>query len=207
MVEHLRLIGITLMVLLMTSACKFGELPDPDEEGDARTYYESLNLETPEEAVQTFADAFQREDFMTVYLVLDVEAQKRLRMENAQTFNWRHLIGETADKALKNDIDFTRLLNIQISPWYFFDRIMLYAARKDDLLIDLRGDLTILRSKDSRTPDGEPAADVIASVDGVSGEVIFRVVTDGDARWRVYMVGAPGEGVYSWPATSLDKSP
>ena len=130
MVEHLRLIGITLMVLLMTSACQFGELPDPDEEGDARTYYESLNLETPEEAVQTFADAFQREDFMTVYLVLDIEAQKRLRMENAQTFNWRHLIGETADKALKNDIDFTRLLNIQISPWYFFDRIMLYAARR-----------------------------------------------------------------------------
>jgi hypothetical protein len=85
-------------------------------------------------------------------------------------------------------------------------QIMLYAAREDDLLIDLRGDLDILRSKESETRDGGQAVDVSADVEGVSGEVVFRMVTDKDSRWRVYLVSASDEGVDSWPSTLLDKS-
>lgn len=204
MKRRMGLITIVLVVFLVTLACQVGGWLESSEQDDARTYYESLNLETPEEAVQTFAEAFQRQDFMTVYLVLDAEAQRLQRAEFAQTFSWGHLIGETAEEKWSvNDRDFfEKVFDTSLEPWYTFDQIMLYAASEDDLLIDLRGDLDILRSEDH----GE-VIDVIATVDGVSGEVVFRVVTGGDGRWRVYLVSAPDEGIDSWPSTALIQGP
>jgi len=207
MKEHMRLIAILLAVLLVGLGCQVGGWLESGEQDDARTYYESLNLETPEDAVQTFAKAFQRQDFMTVYLVLDVEAQRLQRLENSQTFSWRHLIGKTADEGWMNDLDYEAIFDTTMDPWYLFDQIMLYAANEDDLLINLRGELDILRSEESETRDGVQAMDVIAGVDGVSGEVVFRVVIDRDSRWRVYLVSAPDEGVDSWPSTVLNQSP
>jgi len=207
MKEHMRLIAIILAVLLVGLGCQVGGWLESGEQDDARTYYESLNLETPEDAVQTFAKAFQRQDFMTVYLVLDVEAQRLQRLENSRTFSWRHLIGKTADEGWMNDLDYEAIFDTTMDPWYLFDQIMLYAANEDDLLINLRGELDILRSEESETRDGVQAMDVIAGVDGVSGEVVFRVVTDRDSRWRVYLVSAPDEGVDSWPSTVLNQSP
>ena len=106
-----------------------------------------------------------------------------------------------------NDLDLEKVFDTTLDPWYLFDQIMLYAAHEDDLLIDLRGDLEILRSEESETRDGVRAMDVIAAVDGVSGEVVFRVVADRDSRWRVYLVSASGEGIDSWPSTVLNESP
>ena len=190
-------------VLLVTPACQVIGKEQADKEAP-RTYFESLNLETPEEAVQTFAEAFQREDFLTVYLVLDAESQKLVRMENAQKFSWRHLVGEDSAQDLIDNLDYESIREMQFDYWYFFDQIMLYAAGEDDLLIDLRGDLKILRSEDARMPDGQQAKDVIATVDGVSGEVTFRMAMDNDGRWRVYKVSAPDEGVDAWPSTLLE---
>jgi hypothetical protein len=207
MENHSGLIAIILATSLVISACQPGGMVKSGEEDKARTYYESLNLATPENAVQTFANAFQREDFMTVYLVLSVEAQRFLRMEYAQTFNWRHMIGENADERLWDDLDFDGIISTTYDSWYLFDQIMLYAAGKDDLLIDLRGDLDILRSEESVTREGGQAVDVIADVEKVSGEVVFRMVTDRDGRWRVYLVSAPDRGVDSWPSTVLNESP
>jgi hypothetical protein len=207
MKRHPGLIAIILAIPLMTSACQPCGTVQSGEADKARTYYESLNLATPENAVQTFANAFQREDFMTVYLVLSAEAQRLLRIEYAQKFNWRHLIGENADERLWDDLDFDGIISTTVDPWYLFDQIMLYAAGKDDLLIDLRGGLDILRSEESMTREGGQAMDVIADVEGVSGEVVFRLVTDRDDRWRVYLVSAPDEGVDSWPSTVLNESP
>jgi hypothetical protein len=197
------LLGIILVIMLMVSTCQSGQTPAPIEEHNARTYFESLNLQTPEQAVQTFATAFQQEDFMTVYLVLDAEAQWQLRRENAQTFNWKHLVGETASQGFGNDLDIQAIYSTHRDFWYLFDQFMLYAAEKNDLLIDLRGDLEILRSESSELHDTRQAMDVIAAVDGVSGEVLIRMVKDRDNCWRVYMVSAPIEGVVSWPSTSL----
>ncbi|MBW8012208.1 MAG: hypothetical protein FVQ83_13390 [Chloroflexi bacterium] len=200
MTNHIRLMGIILTVFIITLACQFGG------GFDGRTYYESLNLETPEDALETFAEAFQREDFMMVYLVLDSEAQRLLRYEFNVFFSYEHLIGEDVEERLMDDLDFRRLSETQNDGWYIFDQIMLYAAGEDDLLIDLRGDLDILDSEVSETPDGEDAVDLIVRVDGVDGEVIFRMLQDSDDRWRVYFVSAPDEGVVSWPAASLNES-
>jgi hypothetical protein len=207
MKEYTRLIAIVLAVLLVASACQSGGGLESGGANDARTYFESLDLETPEEAVQTFAQAFQREDFMTVYLVLDLKAQRQQRVDFARTFSWQHLIGEAAAEGVMNDGYYEELVDATVDGWYLFDQIMLYAAEEDDLLIDLRGELRIVHSEGSETRDSTQAVDVIANVDRVSGEVVFRMVTDGDGRWRVYLVSAPGEGVDSWPSALLNASP
>ena len=207
MKERMLLIAIVLLVLLLTPACQSSGTEESGEANDARTYYESLNLETSEDAVQTFVQAFQRRDFMTVYLVLDAKAQRLAQVENGQTFSWRHLIQEDIAEGLRHNLDYQEIINRQTDFWYFFDQIMLYAVEKDGLLIDLRGDLEILRSEDAQTRDGEPAVDVIANVDGVNGEVLFRMATDRDGHWRVYLVSAPGQGVDSWPSTVLIENP
>jgi hypothetical protein len=196
-----------LAVLLTTWACQLDRRAESVEQDSPRTYYESLNLASPEDAVLTFASAFQQEDFMTVYLVLDAEAQRLLRIESAQTFHWTHMIGEATDEGLWDDLDFDRITDTTADPWYLFDQIMLHAADQDDLLIDLRGSLDILRSEESVTGDGTQAVDVIADVEGVDGEVVFRTVTDGDGRWRVFLVSAPDEGIDSWPSTLLQDGP
>jgi len=207
MKRHLGLATVVLAALLAVSSCQFSEIVGSSKATKARTYYESLNLATPKDAVRTFTNAFKREDFMTVYLVLDAEAQKLLRIENARTFRWRHLIGETADEKLWDELDFEGIISTTVDPWYLFDQVMLYAANKDDLLIDLRGDVDILRSEESVTGEGGRAVDVIADAEGVSGKVVLRMVTDRDDRWRVYLVSAPDEGVDSWPSTALNASP
>jgi hypothetical protein len=198
------LMAIILVVMTGVSTCQSRQTPPPNEEQHARTYFESLNLETPEHAVQTFAEAFQQEDFMTVYLVLDAEAQRQLRIENAQTFTWKHLVGEAASQGFGNELDIEAIYSSHRDFWYLFDQLMLYAAEKNDLLIDLRGDLEILRSESSKLPESRQSMDVIAAVDDVSGEVLFRTVKDRENRWRVYKVSAPNEGVNSWPSTSLE---
>ena len=205
MKEIIRLIAIILLAILLITACQLGG--DRGTGGEARTYFESLNLDSPEEAVQTFTEAFQGEDFMTVYLVLDAEAQKFQRAEFAQTFSWVHLIGESAAEDVLEGRDLVGLTETHIDSWYIFDQVMLYAAEEDDLLIDLRGDIKILSSEEFRTSDGARAAEVIAEVDGVRGEVEFRLLQDPDRRWRVYMVAAPDEDVEAWPSTALNQNP
>lgn len=205
MKEKIRLITIILLAILLITACQLGG--DRGTGGEARTYFESLNLDSPEEAVQTFTEAFQGEDFMTVYLILDAEAQKFQRMEFAQTFSWKHLIGESSAEFISEDLDLNELVRIQMDSWYLFDQFMLYAADEDDLLIDLRGDVKILSSEEFRTLDGARAAELFAEVDGVRGEVEFRLLQDPDRRWRVYMVSAPDEGVEAWPSTALNRNP
>ncbi|NIM93910.1 MAG: hypothetical protein GTO18_09400 [Anaerolineales bacterium] len=201
------LTAVMLVVLLVTQACQSSGASDLGGENEARTYYESLNLETPEDAVQTFTNAFQREDFMTVYMVLDAETQRLLRVEFATTFSWGHLIGEDTNQGVGDHLDIETIIETQWDFWYLFDQIMLLAAKEDDLLIDLRGEIEVLRTEDAGMILGAQAMDVIASVDGVSGEVTFRMVMDNDSRWRVYMVSAPTEGVDSWPSTVLNESP
>lgn len=206
MKRHAPLVVSLLAALLFTSGCQISDLFGTGEEADARTYYESLDLDSPESAVQTFTDAFQRGDFMTVHLVLDGKSQLMLRMEQGRDFNWDHLIGELASDRLYEHVSFADLRDVHVDFWYTFDRLMLRAAEFDDFLIDLRGELEILRSEDSLTGDGRQAVDIIAAVDGVQGEVIFRTVLEADDRWRIYLVSAPEEGVDSWPSTMLIES-
>lgn len=160
------------------------------QEGNtARTFYDSLALDTPENAVTTFVDAFQRQDYPAVFLIFSTDAQTRFQRINVM---FRY------EEAIQEDVasEIFELIPPQpewehVHDGYLFDVIMLAAEDQDGFLIDLRGDVEILRTEEASI-DEEPAVDVITRVAGIDGEVRFRMVQSASERWRVYHVAAPG---------------
>jgi hypothetical protein len=163
-----------------------------------RTYYDTLPLDTPTEAVETFVDAFQREDFMTVYLVLDYWAQQVVFRATG-----RLDIERLVDVDAMQDTDFFRLgpaYNAHVEDsWHVFDQIMLAGSAQDALLIDLGGDMSIIEAQDA-PPDAAPetsrlevpVVDVRATVEGIDGEVVFRTTQSPvNDDWRVHQVIVP----------------
>lgn len=181
-----------LVIVLFGTGCG-----GDDRLGGARTYYESLDLASPRQAVATFADAFQRNDFMTVWLVLDADAQLRLQ----QALNMLQYDRFFDTVALP---EYHTAVEAEVFPfqswdshdlWEFFDRLMLMADRHDAFLIDLSGRLSI----NGESPNAGEYTDLIADVEGIEGDVIFRMAQAPSGRWRVHQVIAPGGDEQSVP--------
>jgi hypothetical protein len=171
-------------------------------EGGPRTYYDSLDLGTPESAVQTLAHAFQREDFVTVYLVLAPNAQFRFEQE-LRLLNYANLFQSDKREQVFADVTvFSEGIghgeHIDTG-WYIFDQIMLAAKEHSALLIDLSGKVTIIDSEPSETILEEAAVDIITSVEGINGNVVFRMIQAPSGRWRVFQVIVPGGDEETWP--------
>jgi hypothetical protein len=185
-------------VISLTTCGPAASAPTPTPEPQDRTYYDTLPLDTPTEAVETFVDAFQREDFMTVYLVLDYWAQKDV-----------FRAGGRLDTELLVDVDAMQDQDLNLlGPaynahfevgWHLFDRLMLAGSAQDALLIDLSGDVSIIETQDA-LPDARPdtndlevaVVDVRATVEGIDGEVVFRTTQSPvNDDWRVHQVIVP----------------
>ncbi len=69
---------------------------------------------------------------------------------------------------------------------YLFDSIMLAAKEHSAFLIDLSGDVSILRTEENI--GGSSYSDVITNVEGIDGEVRFRMEQAPSGRWRVHQV-------------------
>ena len=153
--------------------------------GDARTYYESLDLDSPLEGAQTFVKAFARDDFMTVYLVLDSAAQFAIH-QHVNLIDYDALLDTSAVPDI--DREMASLLSLDESEttdmWHLFDRLMMLAARNDAFLIDLGGEVSF--------DDEDDTSEVIATVAGIAGEVIFRMTESPSGRWRVHQIVTPG---------------
>jgi hypothetical protein len=161
--------------------------------GQARTYYESLDLATPERTLATFINAFNRTDFWTVWMALAPKAQFAFS-QYLNFLQYGALAQLSVFKEFKDEIPTfaTGFGSGEHSDYgYEFDTIMLTASRHDAFLIDLRGNLHILSSKESTTTDGKPCVDVLASV-GDLASVTFRMVQAPSGRWRVLQVIVPG---------------
>jgi len=172
--------------------------------GEARTYYEALELSSPSEAAATFGDAFGRNDFMTVWLVLDRSAQN----EWQQDFNllrYFQIIDIDAFPDLRASLQ-TEVLTIDtwesFDMWYLFDRMMLLADRHDAFLIDLSGEMTVT----DETVE-EDHTDVSATVVGIDGVVTFRMAQAPSGRWRVVQVIVPGGDEESIPWSTPGANP
>ncbi len=180
------------------------------QENNARTYYESLDLHEPESAIDTFIDAFQREDFFTVFLILSPSAQFRTE-NNIAMLNYGELIQvESLDEA-KEILADTPQYQIRLE-WehggavssYLFDSIMLAAKQHSAFLIDLSGEVSILRTEQLSDSSDDSKVNVISSVEGTEGNVIFRMVQAPSGRWRVQQVIVPGgdEDLIPWSVPS-----
>jgi hypothetical protein len=90
--------------------------------------------------------------------------------------------------------------------WYIFDQIMLAAKSHDALLIDLTAEVTITNSSSVEFLDYEATVDVHAEVDGIQGDVIFRMIQAPSGNWRVYQVITPGGNIEMVPWAVPDGS-
>ena len=169
--------------------------------GDPRTYYESLNLSSPEAAVKTFTEAFAREDYPTVYFILSLRPQGMFR---ARLFpqEYQYVFDAESSEAIMNEVAFYSKSFEYIehaSIWYLFDEVMLAAKKYNALLIDLSGSVNILSSEPSETK-WEETIDVLTEVEGIEGVVRFRMVQAPSGKWRVMQVIVPGgnENLFPW---------
>jgi len=174
----------------------------------ARTYYDSLALETPETAVESFISAYQKSDFQTVYLILSPRAQ-RTWQENYALLNWPLIIHVSSDDPqVRMVLEETDIAKGEFEhsgeTSYEFDEIMLAAQNHDLLLVDLSGTTKIKGTEPARDTVGHPATDVSVSSSQYEGDLIFRTVQAPSGRWRVYQVFLPGgnEDFVPWAISS-----
>jgi hypothetical protein len=197
------LLAFILILLVFTSACS----KNKDDKEQARTYYDTLDLSTPEESVKTFTDAFQKEDFMTVYMILDQSSQMNL-VQKLRQWRYRELVrfedGDDLEEVFEDVSCIAEGLGSGEHScgdmWYIFDEMMVSAKEKGILLIDLSGDVEIIDTENSETHVGDDAVDVIAKVEGIEDEVVFRMVESKEGRWRVFQVIVAGgdEEIIPW---------
>jgi len=196
-----RLILPLLVVGLLVVGCG-GDEPSL---GGARTYYESLDLASPRQTVATFADAFQRNDFMTVWLVLQADAQIHLQ-QALNMLQYGQLFDTVAFSEYRTalETEFVDILSWDArDAWYIFDRIMLFADRHDAFLIDLSGQVNVTGEGPSA---GWGYTDLIAEVEGIQGDVTFRMTQAPSGRWQVFQVIVSGgeEQSIPWAVPTLN---
>ncbi len=189
-----RILLSVLCAWTVLAACSVTSILGLDVEGQPRTYYETLDLSSPDAAVTTFTDAFARDDFLTVYLVLSTRSQF-IFLQRLRLLDWSYMVQPDSFERIRDDVTtFAEGLGAGEhvdDGWYIFDQIMLAAKRHDVLLIDLSGEVSIIDSEPIEFLDYDEAMDVIAEVEGIEGEVIFRTIQAPSARWRVYQVIVP----------------
>jgi hypothetical protein len=202
-------IGLLVFLFVSICACDLSSLSGQSNIDQPRTYYDSLDLSSPEDAVMTFSEAFHRDDFMTVYLVLAPRSQFIIH-QRINLLDYGYLFSlKYKEKVLEDVLVFSEGLgqgeHIDMG-WYLFDQIMLSAKENSALLIDLSREVKITDSKKSETNDDDDAVDVITTVDGLDEVVIFRMVQAPSGNWRVYQVIATGgdEDMIPWSVPQTD---
>jgi len=186
-----------IAICMLLAACNTISQPP---HAQARTFYESLDLESSEAAVRTFIDAFQRADFPTVYWILAPDAQDVWRQYMSMLEADRVIKvneGEDAQTVFHETMINTDFTNIgQLESFgdtsYYFD-IVMYAAKQHGVLpIDLTHAVTIREVKPPQRNDQYTFVDVTVETDTVDGIVIFRTIQGPSGRWRVLQVIVPG---------------
>jgi hypothetical protein len=204
-----RIILPMLCLWIIVSACSASSILGLDPEEQPRTYYDTLDLSTPEIAVETFSDAFARDDFLTVYLVLSTRSQF-VFMQRLRLLDYSHILQPDSIERIHDDVSvFSEGIGAgehADDGWYIFDQIMLAAKKHDVLLIDLSGEVSILESRDTELDDYDQVVDVVCEVDGIQGEIIFRMIQAPSGNWRVYQVIVPDgdENMVPWAVPQGD---
>ncbi|MBE2182233.1 MAG: hypothetical protein IAE89_02295 [Anaerolineae bacterium] len=188
------------------------------QDAQPRTQYESFDLNTPENAVTTFVDSFHQRDYAGLFLIFAPQTQRAFSSHFSQ-LKFDRLIHPAYTEALRDALEFgfdhsETEHSPDLSP-YLFDQIMLFAEAHEAFLIDLRGNIEILRREEIMIPryrnaesndddDELPAVDVITSVEGIAEEVSFRMVQSPSGRWQVMQVIVPGgdEEVMPWSVST-----
>jgi len=188
--------AVGAIVLVLATVVATLAIAGGDDE-ESRTYYESLALSSPEEAVVTFTGAFAEGDHLAAYLSLSPSAQMRLEqlVNLLQHGDLIDTSGEGITDLMRDEIPlfadgFGEAEHFDAG-WYLQDQFWTFAADHDVFLIDLRGEVEILDVGTERLDD-YPTVDVAASVEGIDGETVFRLRQVPSGTWKVHQVIVPG---------------
>lgn len=207
-------IALILLVTLLPFAGSSAQDVQP------RTQYESFDLSTPEKAVTTFVDLFHQRDYAGLFLIFAPQTQ-HMWFAYLQRFDAGKIVNPGVVDALLDEALFgfnhTEAEHGPSLIDYLFDSIMVFAEERDAFIIDLRGNVEILRTEEATIPsygDPEdssdndaadlPVVDVITSVEGIRDEVTFRMVPTPSGRWQVLQIRVPGgdERDMPWSAST-----
>lgn len=205
----------TVFVLLLLSGL-IGCLPQDQVAGKRvqRTYYESLQLQTPETAIQSFIRSFQGCDFASVYMILSPAAQQHI--QNSQlSLSIANILGDLSTNDLANlEQEFNIRLPLD-NPEHFpdtlhyFDTLMLTAAQNSLLPFELSGEARILGLQTLESALRESLLEVVTRIDGIDEPILFRLVQSPNEKWRIHQIVMPGgqAGNIPWtfPSTPMQK--
>jgi hypothetical protein len=163
--------------------------------GGARTYFEALDLSTPSAAAEIFLDAFARDDFMTVWLVLLPDSQKMIEL-SLDLLQYGVVVDHLAIPRAEYKEIYESFPPESIGAWYWFDALMLVADEYDGFTIDLSGPVQIT----DEMVDGD-GVELSAEAAGIEGTVTLHMAKSFKGRWRVREVttGGEGEPTVVWP--------
>lgn len=177
-------VAVAVAVTILIGGCSIA-----GNDTKARTYYESLDLSSPEATVETFTNAFAKDDFMTVWLSFDYRAQSEIRNAfNLIEFSKLMDISQFPDPG--NTIADTMSGLFQqgnVDMWRAFDEIMLLADENDALLIDI----TELESLELDNAAASGEASVVVEMKGSDEDLLINLTQAEDDRWFVRQVVAP----------------
>lgn len=168
-----------------------------EEQTAPRTAYEALDLSTPQRAAERFVEAFQAQDYPTVFWIFAPAAQ-RLFNQALLTFRFDLIVvlqgdsiqdDPTLDSIYLGD-DPDEIEHFHVTT-FFFDDLMMAADEHDAFIVDLRGAVEFGESTPGETRTGKATVDIAAEVEDV-GEVTFRMIQSVSGRWRVLSVVPPG---------------
>lgn len=179
-----------LVTVLVVGALLSGGCTGSDDAAEARTYYESLDLSSPVAAAETFVEAFDRNDYMTVWLTFDFFAQHEIRSAfNLLQYSMLVQPDEARDigEAMADEVS-AAITGGTTDMWYLFDRLMSLADNNDALLIDLSSPESL--GPEDITADGEATA--AGEFEGIDGTVTIRLTENSLGRWLVHQIIVPG---------------
>jgi len=142
---------------------------------------------------------------MTVWLVLQADAQIQLQ-QALNMLQYDQFFDTVAFPEYRTalETEFVDILSWDArDAWYIFDRIMLLADRHDAFLIDLSGQVNVTGESPSA---GWGYTDLTAEVEGIDGDVTFRMTQAPSGRWQVFQVIVSGgeEQSIPWAVPTLN---
>ena len=197
--QNTQLYSINRFIILFAfSWFVMGCQANQEEVSNARTYYDSLELDTPELAVQTFIDAFHRADFVTTYMVFAPATQQELRSQGFE-LSLDNFIQEGL--SIEDEELFIQTWTDRIGPdraehiqdtMHVFNTMMRSAAELGFMPFQFEKNFEILGTESVTTSDGQEATDLMIMFEGSENSIVFRLMQSPDERWRVFQVIWPG---------------
>ncbi|MCP4304934.1 MAG: hypothetical protein GY788_08700 [bacterium] len=144
-------------------------------------------MSSPMSAAEAFVEAFDADDYMAVWMLLDYFAQREI-WTNISLLQYGQVI-RSADLPDRNAIgdEMSATIGETTDRWYVFDRIMQLADANGALLIDIGRPISLTAGETT----GDTAT-VLTELEGIDGEVIIRLSKSPRGNWRVRQVIVPG---------------